>query len=444
MGNDASVLGTIQRGCWWHISSCVTRVRAYREIGGLPLGLRLKGDWDFLLRLLSAGWDVEYIPTALMRYRMNPSGSSSISFRRHRDIYETLTVARRHHMVASPWQISIYHLGILWILVRRLVKAGLYGDWGRALQTIPTAIFVLKSCAGCLKEQWQGRRHFNWVSSLNVEAESQLQLLSTRMTRFYGQTETRLAYQSMIDAETSSQPLTEGELRKAILRTKPETVLEVGCGSGRIYERLVQEGMGSRYTGVEIADSVISSNRIRFPAATWYVGTADALPVASGSQDCVFAYYVLEHCVFPQRFLDNLLDKVKAGGRLLLVFPDIVVSKIFGSQAVGRDQDTAKEHLRRGRVFRSWLRFWDTHIRLPEALRSARQRIGPFPVNLKPQCLEAGIKIEPNIDVIYIASRAEVRDWAQARGCLVRYPGAQHRDLIRNVLIEIEKPARQL
>ena len=118
----------------------------------------------------------------------------------------------------------------------------------------------------------------------------------------------------------------------------------------------------------------------------------------------------------------NLLDKVKAGGRLLLVFQDVVVSKVFGSQAVGRDQDTAKEHLRHGRVFRSWLRFWDTHIRLPEALRSARQRIGSFPVNLKPQCLEAGIKIEPNIDVIYIASHAEVRDWAQARGCLVRYP----------------------
>ena len=109
VGNDASVLSTIHRGCWWHISSCVTRVRTYREIGGLPLGLRLKGDWDFLLRLLGAGWDVEYIPTALMRYRMNPTGSSSISFRQHRDIYETLTVVRRHHMVASPWQICTYH-----------------------------------------------------------------------------------------------------------------------------------------------------------------------------------------------------------------------------------------------------------------------------------------------------------------------------------------------
>ena len=75
------------------------------------------------------------------------------------------------------------------------------------------------------------------------------------------------------------------------------------------------------------------------------------MPVASRAQDCVFAYSVLEHCVFPQRFLDDLLDKVKAGGRLLLVFQVVVVSKVFGSQAVGRDQDAAKEHLRHGRSF---------------------------------------------------------------------------------------------
>ena len=93
------------------------------------------------------------------------------------------------------------------MLTRRLVKAGCQGNWERAFRTLPTAGFLLKSWAGCLKDQWQGRRRFNWVSSLNVEAESRLQLLSTAMTRFYGQPETRQGYQAMIDAETSAQPL---------------------------------------------------------------------------------------------------------------------------------------------------------------------------------------------------------------------------------------------
>jgi SAM-dependent methyltransferase len=440
VGNDASVIDTIHRGCWWHISSCITRVRTYREIGGLPLGLRFRGDWDFLLRLLGAGWDVEYIPTALMRYRMNPTGSSSISFRQHRDIYETLTIARRHHMVASPWQISTHHAAHLLFLSRRLVKAVCLGNWERAFKALPTASFLLQSWVGCLKDQWQGRRRFNWVSSLNVEAESRLQLLSTTMTKFYGHAETRQRYQAMIDAESSAQPLMERELRKAILRTKPDTVLEVRCGSGRIYERLIQEGMTARYTGVEIADGVIADNRRRLPRGAWHVGTFETLPVPQGSQDCVFAYYVLEHCVFPERFLESLLSKVKPGGRLLLTFPDIVVSKIFESQALGWDQKTAKEHLRCGRVFRALLRLWDTRIRLPAALHGARQRLGAFPVNLSPQCLNPGIKIEPDIDAIYIASRAEVQDWAQAQGCQVSYPGGQDPLLITNVLIEITKP----
>ncbi|HEX3919615.1 MAG TPA: glycosyltransferase [Caulobacteraceae bacterium] len=153
VGNDASVLGTIQRGCWWHISSCVSRVRMYREIGGLPLGFRLKGDWDFLMRLLEAGWDVEYIPTAFMLYRDNPAGSSSISFRAHKDIHEILTVLRRHQRVASAQQISAYHLTQLATLGRRLGGGVIRGNWTRAMKTFPTAAFVIGSWAACLSDR---------------------------------------------------------------------------------------------------------------------------------------------------------------------------------------------------------------------------------------------------------------------------------------------------
>ena len=157
-GNASSVLGTLRRGCWWHISSCVTRVQAYREIGGLPLGLRLKGDWDFLLRLLGAGWDIAYIPRALMTYRANAGGSSSISFRQHKDIYETLTVFHRHQMVMGPWEISRYHLANLRVLARRSVGSMMRGQLERGLRTIPIAGFVLSSWYRCLVRHWLRRR----------------------------------------------------------------------------------------------------------------------------------------------------------------------------------------------------------------------------------------------------------------------------------------------
>ena len=66
--------------------------------------------------------------------------------------------------------------------------------------------------------------------------------------------------------------------------------MEVGCGSGRIYERLVNEGMKGQYTGVEVAPEV------DHPRDT----------------DCVFAFYVL--------MADGLTTPVPRHGRLGGIF----------------------------------------------------------------------------------------------------------------------------
>jgi glycosyltransferase involved in cell wall biosynthesis len=118
-GDKANVADTIWRGCWWHISGCAVRVKTYKEIGRFPLGLPMKGDWDFLLRLLGCGWDVECVPSSLIIYRANPTGISSVSFRRHHDVLETLIVAQRHHEVISLGSVVAYHGSQLKTLARR-------------------------------------------------------------------------------------------------------------------------------------------------------------------------------------------------------------------------------------------------------------------------------------------------------------------------------------
>ena len=263
-GDDASVAGTILRGCWWHISSCAIRVEAYQEVGGLPLGLRLKGDWDFLLRLLGSGWDVEYMPKALMLYRANPAGSSSIAFRMHRDVLETLIVTQRHHVALSLGRLIGYHAYHLKTLVRRFVGGVIRGHVQRALSTFPMAFFTLHSLGKCLWEHAVGRRCFHWVSSSDPINEARLTVLSASMTRFYSQPATREAYQRMVDSAESLQPVTEGALLQALLDARPLSVLEVGCGSGRIYQRLREEGYQNTYTGVEMSPEVIAENRRRF------------------------------------------------------------------------------------------------------------------------------------------------------------------------------------
>lgn len=440
VGNEASVRGTILRGCWWHISGCAIRVKTYREMGGLSPELPMKGDWDFLLALLACGWDVLYVPRALVTYRMNPTGVSSISFRRHRDIIETLLVMQQYQKVLGLASLVGYHGYHLKTLARRFVGGVVRGHLQRALATFPAALFAVRSLGNCLWERALGRRYFHWVSSTDPKNWTSLKMLSNAMERFYSQPATREIYQRMVDAEDSAQPLIEGALRQAILNTSPSTVLEVGCGSGRIYHRLREQGYRGAYTGIDLAPEVIAKNQQRFPEATWICGSAYELPLADDSQDCVFAYYVLEHCVFPERFLESLLRVVKPGGLLLLVFPDFTVTGLFGSQALGLSEGRAREHIARGRILHTLVQLYDSRIRLPRALRRARDKVGPFPVNLRPKCLNPGVKIEPDVDAVYIASRREIVEWANRQGLEISFPGGEEGIFHSNVFIQLKKP----
>jgi SAM-dependent methyltransferase len=288
--------------------------------------------------------------------------------------------------------------------------------------------------------QRKGRRAFYWVSSIDPTMEPHLDLLSEAMTRFYAKPATRLAYQEMIDSETAAQPELEGALSKAVLSGKPSAILEIGCGSGRIYARLQQEGLSANYTGVEVSPEVIQANRRRFPRATWICGNGYDLPVSPGTQDCVFAYYVLEHCVYPRRLLESMLLAVRPGGRILLTFPDMAASGICASQALGWDDRSAKSHLRDGRVLHAIVRLWDSRVRLPLALRRTSSKPGTFLVNFRPRCLEPAFNLEPDVDAVYIASRREVADWALSKGCLVDFPVDRKFELQYNsAVIQISK-----
>lgn len=153
-GTDAAIIRTIFSGCWWHNGASAIRVSAWKDVGGHPqetplvgfwevLGLRaplqspvrklrIKGDWDTLLRLLSSGWEIRYIGTPLIRYLEVSTSVSAGSFAWHGDLLECLQVMRRHQGVLSRSQIIKYHGYIASTLVRRLAGSLLRGHWKRA------------------------------------------------------------------------------------------------------------------------------------------------------------------------------------------------------------------------------------------------------------------------------------------------------------------------
>ena len=290
-----------------------------------------------------------------------------------------------------------------------------------------------------LLKQMSERRTFEWVSSVSSAKRLELAELSTSMETFYSHPQTRSVYQGMVDSPETEQPMTEGALRQAILDLRPSCVLEVGCGSGRIYQRLRQQGYRNAYTGVELSADVIAANRQRFPEATWVQGTGYDLPVADASLDCAFAYYVLEHCVYPERFLTNVLRIVREGGSLILAFPHFPVSRLFGSQRLGLSEGNAGEHLRAARILHALVALYDSRVRLPRALCRARGKVGPFTVNLRPKCFAPEVKIEPDVDAVYIASRAEILEWAATHALKATFPGGQDGVLRSNVLVKLTK-----
>ncbi len=282
-------------------------------------------------------------------------------------------------------------------------------------------------------------RRFRWISSLQCEP-ALLDDLEKRMERFYSEPSTRDRYQAMVDSPEASQPATEAALRRAILRQAPSSLLEIGCGSGRIYRRLVSEGLSGRYTGLEMAPQVIAENLAAFPDATWVTGSIASAPFGPGSFDVAYAFFVLEHCVRPEPALARLLSWVRPGGHLLLVFPDFPKMGRLASQRLGLRLGNARHLLKQGHPFHALFNLYESRIRLPRALNRLAAHPGPFPVNTAPACLVHDGPFTADLDAIYISSASEVASWAAARGCRVNYPEGQSGNFSVNVLIQITQP----
>jgi SAM-dependent methyltransferase len=282
-------------------------------------------------------------------------------------------------------------------------------------------------------------RAFEWISSVDGNV-ARLNDLDRAMAGFYSQRSSRQIYQTMIDAEESSQPETEDALRSAILRRAPRSILEIGCGSGRILRQLRHDGFCDEYTGIEMSAELIEANRKRHPGERWQVGSIYTADLPSGTFDVVFAFFVLEHCVFPERALNRMATLVRPGGSILLVFPDFPAMGILASQTLGFVDGRAGECLRRGDLFNALFNLYESRIRLPRALRRAVTDCGPFPVNVRPRCLTDAQHLVPDVDAVYIASKTEVADWGRQRGMTIEFPAGTDGNFRENALIRLGRP----
>ena len=70
---------------------------------------------------------------------------------------------------------------------------------------------------------------------------------------------------------------------KYVAGLKPQSILEIGCGNGRVYRQLRSYEYTAQYTGLDVADYLIQENAERHPEATWRQGMVYELPFPDAS-----------------------------------------------------------------------------------------------------------------------------------------------------------------
>ena len=290
-----------------------------------------------------------------------------------------------------------------------------------------------------MANQTSKRRAFCWVSS-NNGLTSQLERLEAQMSALYSSEDVRSHYEPICFAARDSQPAVSRALIEAVIRNTSASALEIGCGSAWLAERAFKAGLAeSVYHGVDMEQSLMEENAKRLPNAHFAVGSVYSLPHSDNAFDVVFAHFVLEHCVYPERALLEMIRVLKPGGALLLVFPDFPALGILPSQKLGLREGNAKALLKQGHLLSAVVGLYDSRIRLRKALSTVVEDCGPFPVNIAPKCIDEGRISVPDADAVYIASKQEVAQWANAHGHQATFPAGTSGQFHATAFVEIRK-----
>jgi 2-polyprenyl-3-methyl-5-hydroxy-6-metoxy-1,4-benzoquinol methylase len=107
----------------------------------------------------------------------------------------------------------------------------------------------------------------------------------------------------------------EVEARVAALGRRDLSIIDVGCGTGWLCERLAQYG---RVTGVDMTPSVLERASRRVPQASFLCGDIHELDLPAGTFDVVVTLEVLSHVADQAAFVARLGCLLKPGGLLVL------------------------------------------------------------------------------------------------------------------------------
>jgi len=129
-----------------------------------------------------------------------------------------------------------------------------------------------------------------------------------------------------------AQPLLFDRVHKVVLdlmasqseEIAPQRILDVGCGTGRLLRKVGTRWPRAQLAGLDAAREMIEVARHLTPAATFYVGVAESLPLPDASVDVVLSTDSFHHWDDRAAGVREVARVLRPGGRFFLA--DILIT----------------------------------------------------------------------------------------------------------------------
>ncbi|HUI91177.1 MAG TPA: methyltransferase domain-containing protein [Chitinivibrionales bacterium] len=118
----------------------------------------------------------------------------------------------------------------------------------------------------------------------------------------------------------------------------PASVLDVGCGTGRLLYLAATQWPGAKFSGADPAPNMISAARRLNPNAEFTVAKAESLPLPDHSADLVMSSMSFHHWEDQRKALKEIARVLQPGGRFCLADHTAVLANLHGEHAKSKGQ----------------------------------------------------------------------------------------------------------
>jgi SAM-dependent methyltransferase len=107
-------------------------------------------------------------------------------------------------------------------------------------------------------------------------------------------------------------------LRLAGDGSRPRTILDIGCGPGRLLRQAKALYPDATLLGVDPEGASLRSASLLLPSGTFFLGTVEALPLPDDSVDLAVSTFSFHHWPQPAEGVRQVARVLRPGGRLLI------------------------------------------------------------------------------------------------------------------------------